>query len=217
MKRSSTLALVFLLAACAMSRDAYDDFSMRVSKRNDQRLAAAFADLAKRGYPLLERDDGLSMAGLDEAGLAQCKKQRVGLGRMQPEDVVGVEVVAPGGAVTKVTANALKACTFFRRFEGELAVTGADGAAGRLVREERKLVARAPDGGVVAVSVERRVVAQHRVLVKQTCNCMPTIDPDPLELEPRIPVSWGQPRMLEQVSVQVDGEDIETSCTENVY
>ncbi len=226
----ASAVLLLLLASCAISESAYQKRALEVSERNDKRFAEAVADLKRRGYVLLDRDDAILYASLDPADGKRC------LAKMWHVDDPDGKPLAPDeplriviGEGTRageqpkpplhVTAPAEAACTFFRqaqRSAGELEVKKEDGQTARIVHSRPRTLARAANGEIVRVEVQSKVTRTSTVKIDRTCNRSPTVEPDPLEHPFGVPVLWAPVPPLRTVAMTVEREELDTTCTDYV-
>lgn len=225
-------ALTLTLVACAMSQSAFDRYAADIHERNEGRRRAAVEQLKKRGYVLLERDEDVRYATLEESALGRCRREDQDLdgGLLAPEEpLLRIQVVEapPAGHPPKppmvVTAPAEHTCAFLRQPGGtqvELEVKKEDGSTGRLVRAlGPRSLARGPGSELFVVDWQPRVT-KRKVLVKRTCNLMP-VSPDPLERRRHESfgayVFWAPAPRLRTVVVTPEQEDIDIECTDHVY
>lgn len=223
-------SLLSLVVACAraISPAELDAVHRDVGARNDASLAAARASLEAKGYRFV-RDDEARYASLEEDARAACRAMvlaRYGAGApaLPPGDALRARVVTPaleGGpshSPIVVSAPASELCAFFRGSGAELRVTRESGEAGVLVRAGGpRDLAVSPTGERVEVSLARRVVSRRAVLVERSCDHMPRVEPDPLDVPRPIPVRWGPSPPLRRVTVPFDREEVDVTCTENTY
>lgn len=199
-----------------------------VGARNDASLATAHASLEAKGYRFV-RDDEARFASLEEESRAACRaavlaRYGVDASAPAPGETLRAVVVAPaleGGpshSPIKVSAPASELCAFFRGSGAELRVTREGGEEGVLVRAGGpRVLAVSPTGERVEVSLAPRVVSRRRVLVERSCDHMPRVDPDPLDIPRPASVRWGPSPPLRRVTVPFDREEVDVTCTENTY
>lgn len=225
----SPLALVPLLAAllttgCAMSEDALHRLSRQIDERNQQRSRQATEALRARGYS--PQDEPTLQATLSEETRQHCLRtlhHGTGNDAPPPPAQARLQVApAPRGeqpAPTPVefSASVDEACEFFRTRTQDLAVTPDHGRPRRLHRVPNGMfLAYAPTGALVLVRPVSRIVEQHSVLVKRTCDHMPSPERDPLE-QPRptqVVLAESPPPIVDMI---VEQEELTVRCTENTY
>lgn len=225
-------AFAVLLSGCAgaMSESAFDRLSAEVGERNERRHLQAVENLGRRGYTLVGPDEDARFATLEEPARIRCRDAVRGVDRSDagapPRDApVRIEIgeATRGGEPPKppvyVVARADEACAFFRRREegSALDVTKDDGQAGRLVHAAPRLMARGGNGELVVVEVHSKLVKGRTVLVKRTCNHMPSVLPDPLDTAFGVAVRWATAPVRSTIEMTVEREALDIECTDNVY
>ncbi|MBN9159947.1 MAG: hypothetical protein J0I07_03200 [Myxococcales bacterium] len=225
-------AFAVLLAGCAgaMSESAFDRLAAEVGERNERRHLQAVEELGKRGYTLVGPDEEARFATLEEPAHIRCQDAVRGVDRLDagalPHDAplrIEIGEATRGGEPPKppvyVVARAGEACAFFRRREvgSALDVTKGDGQAGRLVLASPRLMARGGNGELVVVEIRPKIVKSRTVLVKRTCNHMPSVPRDPLETAFGVPVRWTTAPAHSTVVMTVEREDLHMECTDHVY
>lgn len=220
--------LLALLSACAMSQQSFERLSMEVSERNDQRYKEAIDDLGGRGYVLLDDLDA-RYATLEEPGRTRCVDtayhiDRLDAGPLLPAEPLKILIgeATRGNALAPppmhVSAPAEKACAFFHQRAGELTVMKEDGSSASIVHTGGpRSLARSRSGELVLVEVQPHVIKRRKVLVKRSCDHMPRVEPDPLEVGFPISVLWGPAPKLRTVVMPIEREEFDVECTDNTY
>ena len=213
-----------------MSRGGYERLAMEAEARNGERHQAAVEDLRRRGYTLVDVDDDIRVASLEDPGRTRCLDRAYGIDRLDagvlpPDAPLRIQVgqMTRGGEQPKppvfVVAPAENACAFFRQRGGpaELEVTKEDGSIGRLVPSAPRTLARGPNGELVMVDIRTKTVRTRKVLVDRTCDHMPRTEPDPLENPSPVFVQWDRVPKLRSVVMTIEREAIEVECTDHTY
>lgn len=196
-----------------MSEAKYEELAIATSNRNEARYHAAEAELRRKGYVFLP-DESLLMAMLDEGAREGCITQKVA-----DAGTTKVQLVDRKGASSHVTAAAKDVCAFFQGRAKSLQVNETDGSRRELVPIAMHILARGPDGVVVEIEPQVRIIGKRAVVVDRTCNEMPSPDVSPLERRAPLQVMWSTssapaPR---KIPMPYEREELEMDCAKKVY
>jgi hypothetical protein len=209
---------------CAVSPQALGKLTAQVSVRNEQRYRTAETGLRAQGYVFADEEQ--RYARLPEEALRRCRAADPAGPRSAADAaetmVVTVEAMTapnrPPPAAMQLNVAAADACRFFRDQTNQLAARRADGSgATRIIRmADSARLARDRHGELAIVAVSSRVVSRRHIRVKRTCDHMPTLQPDAIELGISIRV-FVAPAPPPRVAMTVEEEVLDIECTDNTY
>jgi hypothetical protein len=202
--------LVLLSGGCAISQARYDELAGETEARNDRRRERAVAELLARGY-VFDRDAARFALFLDDGDRQRClTRHEADASALDASRPVVLTITAAGSSTprTTLTVTTDEACRFFR---GQLATLGEEPQISRI----DGALARDRQGRLYQVEVRVHELSHRKLLVRRTCNLMPTVEPDPLELAQPIAVVLGPP--LPRLQWNVEREELDLECTDNVY
>lgn len=211
-----------VLSGCVMTEHALDKLEREVGERNSQRYASSAEAFRAQGYTFIDEQQ---YAHLDDDALRQCKSALMwgrvpaGWAEMQLQLWVApaVKPSAPPPVPNVMRALAPDVCNFFgmrtHALEGQL----GNGSAAKLIRmAEGVTLARDRAGTLVMVHVQRHVVSRRKVRIKKSCNLMPRVEPDPLDMPIPSRVLFAE-TLPPRVDMSVEYEQLDVACTDNVY
>lgn len=204
-----------------MSERAYARISTATTARNQQRYRAAEAALQAKGYVFV--DDEVLYATLTETTRDRCV--RADASRALEDAKTTIHVIGqcraghPAPVAIELRVSELEACRFLQQSIHQLDGVRTDGSAvrTRIIAIDRDLrLARDRNGALVIVEVSRRAVSRREVLVKRSCDHMPSPGEPSLErqLHARVVLALAPPPRIEMV---VEEEVLDVECTENTY
>jgi hypothetical protein len=211
-------ALALVVMGCGMSRESWALLSRADAEHNERSMAAATAAFEQRGYKLVPFDHAAGTANRDA-----CREVFEGAVDDSPI-AIQVSALRAGAPPEVVEARAprTRACRFLMHDvdADALDVVRSDGTTGRILRQPRDgSAARTSTGELVIVRWEAKVVPSRDVLVKMSCDHMPSVPPMPYELISPVLVVWVDPGVGYRGTVTIPYEAHETkmTCTENTY
>ena len=214
MRRFPLLVVPVALVACGpMSEAKYEELALATSNRNEARYTAAHEELRRKGYTVLPDESQLT-AILEEDVRQQCIARKVNAGR-----TAKVQLLDRRGGATHVTTTTADACTFFDGRAQALSVVEADGSKRQLVPMKLRTLARGPDGVVVEIDPQVRIIGKRSVVVDRTCNEMPSPGVTPLERGAPLQVMWSDSSAVvpRKIAMPYEREELEMDCAKKVY
>jgi hypothetical protein len=203
-----------------MSEGAHRELAKEVDARNAARVDAAKEALRQKGYVLVD-DDAVRHVIIDDALRERCHFVTGRAPEGSTPQTIRLRVTEgprPSGSTTEVVAPLYDACEFFRAQKTALDVTRSNGTWGRLVHVPvPRLVARGPNGEIVKVEAQPRVISKRKVRVDRSCDRMPMVPLDPLERAAHLMVVWGASNELRTVAMPFEREELEVECAKSLH